>query len=269
MTNFLEKTIEIAKKAGQLTLEMASEKEVREKAPNDWVTNVDEASEKLIIEEIKKHFPDHGILAEESANNLDFGKYEYIWIIDPIDGTKNYTRDLPIYGISIALLHNTNFENSKNYQFISGELEVGVVHIPKLNETFSAEKGKGAFLNGSKIKVSDRKDITCSLMGTGFPTIDKERSMLYYNTAVKASAGIRRMGAASIDLCFVACGRFDGFWEFGLKPWDIAAGSLIISEAGGTVTDANGQSLDLFGQDIMATNTVLHPKMQKLFQSLD
>lgn len=263
-----------AKKAGQLILKESKKAiKVSEKGINDLVTNVDKASEILIIKEIQKQYPTHAIIAEESVEDAEtlaekFANSTHIWIIDPLDGTTNFAHKLPIYAISIAVFKTKKIEKSNNFEYLDGELIAGVVHAPALDETFYAEKGKGAFLNGKRIKVSDVKTIENGLTVTGFGPTHREANLPYFQRILKKSQAVRRLGAASLDLCYIACGRFDAYWEFGLKPWDIAAGALIIEEAGGRVTDSNGNLLDLFGADILATNKKLHSKMIKEFETL-
>lgn len=269
----LKEAIKITEKAGKLILKESKKSfKIDEKSLNDYVTSVDKAAEKLIIAEIEKKYPHHSILAEESFHKLkdpqSIYNAPYIWIIDPIDGTLNFTRGLPIYGVSIGIYQIKKLKSSKNYEFYEGELTAGVVHVPVLSETFSAEKGKGAFLNGKPIHVSDNKNMKKAVFATGFPPVNKESNLPYFETITKNAACIRRLGAASVDLAYVAAGRLDGFWEFGLKPWDIAAGALILAESGGRVTDTNGAELDLFGGDILATNGHIHKKTIELFAPL-
>ena len=270
----LDFAIQTAEKAGRLILKQEKEElQIEEKTNNnDLVTNVDKASEALIIKEIKKEYPSHAILAEESANlenqTKEYAKAKYIWIIDPIDGTTNFAHGLPLYAVSIGIFKIKQIKSSKNYDYLAGELIAGVVHAPRLKETFSAYKDKGAFLNGEKIHVSKRKKLRDCLTVTGFPCTNRERNLPYFQTMLSECRAIRRLGAASLDLCYIACGRFDGYWEFGLKPWDVAAGSLIIKEAGGRVTDSNNETLDLFGQDILATNELVHKEIINKFKKL-
>ena len=265
----LQKAIKIAEKAGKLILKESQETiHISEKGTNDFVTNVDQASEELIIAEIHKHFPDHAILAEESASTLTDTDAEYIWIIDPIDGTLNFTHAIPYYSVSIAVLKIQSSKHSKNYDYLSGELIAGVVHAPALGETFYAAKGKGAYFNGQKIQVSKAKTLKKSITATGFPSTNKEMNLPYYSKMLEKTQGIRRFGSAALDLCYIACGRLDIFWEFSLSPWDIAAGSLIVEEAGGSVSDTNGNMLDLFGKDILATNGKVHKATIASFKNL-
>lgn len=258
---FLNFAINTAKKAGALILEKSKKNIiVAEKAKNDLITNIDKASENLIIQEIQKNFPDHAIFAEESVNSKkSFNNAEYVWFIDPLDGTTNFVHGLPIYAVSIGLLKKNS---------IKGEILAGVVFAPVFNELFYAEKGKGAYLNGKKIKVSSVKKLADSMVVTGFPPTQKEINLPYLEIMIKKAQAVRRLGSAALDLCYTACGRFDGFWEFGLKPWDIAAGSLIVKEAGGKITDTNGNIINLFGADILASNKKIHKEMVRNFKKL-
>lgn len=270
----LDFAIDIAKEAGKLILKGAEEGfEVKEKHKNDFVTNVDHQSEKLLIDLIKAEFPNHSILAEEShfqdpEQAEELAESEYTWIIDPIDGTRNFTRGIPAYCVSIAVFQNQGYESSKNFEYISGEIIAGVVHAPALRETFSAAKNLGAKFNNKEIKVSAIKDLEHSIFATGFPPQHKERNLIYFNSMLQHTGALRRMGSAALDLAYLAAGRIDGFWEFGLHPWDIAAGALIVEEAGGSVTDTNGSELDLFGADIFASNGKIHQSSVDIFQKI-
>lgn len=228
---------------------------VQKKGPDDLVTEADIASEKQIIDTIRDRFPDHQILAEESG--LNKAKQSMCqWIIDPLDGTTNFAHRLPIFSVSIAFAVNS-------------EILIGIVLNPVSGELFSAIRGKGATLNGGSIKVSTQEAISESLLVTGFPYDSKMnliRLMLRFEKCMKASRGIRRLGSAALDLCFVACGRFDGFWEEGLKPWDTAAGYLIAREAGATVTDFSGAYYSLDKKEILATNGLIHTAMKTLME---
>jgi myo-inositol-1(or 4)-monophosphatase len=268
----LDHAKKIAKKAGKFIIK-ESEKgfRIEKKGINNLVTRIDKASEKLIIKEIKSKYPTHSIIAEESTKKLSkklFKDSKYIWIIDPLDGTTNFTHGVPIYAVSIAIFEKKSAESSKNFDYLSGELVAGVVYSPKTDEMFYASAGKGAYLNGKKIKVSNIKKIAESLTATGFGPVNRERNFPHFKVMLKKSQAGRRMGSASLDLCYIACGRFDGYWEFSLKPWDIAAGALIIKEAGGEVTDTNGNQLDLFGEDILASNGKIHKEMIRTFAKL-
>lgn len=270
----LDFTIKTAKQAGNLILKESKKGfKINLKSKNDLVTNIDKKSEAFIINKIKSEYPAYAILAEESTKSISnqtekYKNSKYIWIIDPLDGTTNFAHGLPVFAISIGLFKTTATESSKNFDYLSGELVLGVVHSPLLNETFYALKGKGSYLNGKKIKVSSIKNLEKSLLVTGFPPTHREINLPYFIKILNKAQAIRRLGAASIDLCYVACGRFDGYWEFGLKPWDIAAGALIIEEAGGHITDINGNLLDLFGAEILATNKKIHKEMIKEFEKV-
>jgi myo-inositol-1(or 4)-monophosphatase len=213
------------------------------------VTEYDNASEKNIIESIYKHFPDHAILAEESGAK---GKSPVTWIIDPLDGTVNFARNIPMFSISIAAA-------------IDGEIVSGVVYQPMTQELFVAEKGKGTYLNGKRIFVSKIKQVEKSMMATGFPyDVDKNPLKCIDRFAAMQAKGVplRRLGSAALDLSYVAAGRFDAFWEVGLNPWDMAAGKLLVEEAGGKVTHWTGAPHKIFGYDtLLATNGPLHEKM--------
>lgn len=221
---------------------------VNEKGRNDFVTEVDNQAEMIIIETLLKSFPDHAIYAEESGTQ---GDSDHEWIIDPLDGTTNYLHGFPQFAVSIALR-------------VRGTLDQAVVYDPVKQELFTASRGRGAFLNDRRIRVSRHKHLRGSLLGTGFPFKEQERLEDYLNTfraLFPESAGIRRAGAASLDLAYVACGRLDGFWEFGLMPWDIAAGSLLITEAGGFISDLSGSDKYFSSGDIIAGNTSIHSQL--------
>jgi myo-inositol-1(or 4)-monophosphatase len=223
--------------------------DVNSKGRNDFVSEVDKQAESIIIDHIHKAYPDHGILAEESGKQ---GNDAYQWIIDPLDGTTNFLHGFPQFAVSIALKH-------KNV------LEQAVVYDPLRQELFTASKGAGAQLNNRKIRVSKQLELEGALVGTGFPygNMDKlERYLDCFRKICPETAGIRRAGAASLDLAYVACGRLDAFWEFDLQEWDIAAGTLLILEAGGTVKDIDGDE-DLKSGSIVAGNLTIADKLQK------
>jgi myo-inositol-1(or 4)-monophosphatase len=202
---------------------------VTRKRHNDFVTEVDQAAEAAIIEVLRKAYPAHAILAEESGAD---GASEYEWIVDPLDGTTNFIHGFPQYAVSIALRHR-------------GVLEQAVVFDPGRNELFTATRGRGAFLNDRRVRVSKRAKLAESLIGTGFPFRDLahlDEYMTAFKAVTRETAGIRRAGAAALDLAYVAAGRLDGFWEIGLSPWDMAAGALLVLEAGGLVSDFDGES---------------------------
>lgn len=265
--------MKLAEKAGELILrESKKTLRIKHKGKNDLVTQADKAAEKLITTAIQKKFPEHGIIAEESflqKNLAEISRAPYVWIVDPLDGTTNFAHGLQLYSISIAVLKTSPAKQSKNFQYLRGELVAGVVFAPALNEIFYCEKGKGAFLNGRKIRISKTGRLANSFMVTGFPYTHQGINLPYFETMLPKCLAIRRLGSAALDMAYTAAGRFDGYWEFGLKPWDIAAGSLLVKEAGGRVTDTNGNILDLFGNDILATNNKIHKETIKLFNKIN
>jgi myo-inositol-1(or 4)-monophosphatase len=220
---------------------------------NNIVTEYDFKSEKAIIENIKKHFPNHDILAEESGLN-DKNKAEYKWIIDPLDGTVNFSHNLPIFSVSIAVEYK-------------GEIIVGVILHPLLNELFYATKGGGAFMNGKALSVSENDNFDWSILVTGFPYNVNENPRNCLNTftsIVSRGLPVRRLGSAALDLAYIAAGRFDGFWEANLKPWDVAAGYLLVCEAGGTVTQYDNSPYSIYKETILATNGKIHNTASKI-----
>ncbi|MFZ2631840.1 MAG: inositol monophosphatase family protein [Desulfosalsimonadaceae bacterium] len=228
---------------------------VQKKGPTDLVTEADVESERMIIQTIRLQFPDHEFMAEESGlSRTEPSPCQ--WIIDPLDGTTNFAHQIPLFCTSIAFSLN-------------GEVLVGVVLNPVSGELFTAVRGKGAFLNDNPIHVSEEKNISGSLLATGFPydvTQGIESTMDRLKNCLHAAQGIRRLGSAALDLCFVACGRFEGFWEENLKPWDTAAGFLIAEEAGARVTDFAGAPFTLDKREILATNCLIHQEMQLLLE---
>ncbi len=226
--------------------------EVVEKGRNEFVSQVDRLAEEAIIEVIREYHPDHSILAEESGES---GEHEYQWIIDPLDGTTNYLHGFPVFCVSIAVAHE-------------GQLEHGVVYDPLRQEVFTASRGQGAQLDGRRIRVSKRARMRHSLIATGFPYrmnkqfIDDYLAML--RAVIEESAGVRRPGSAALDLCYVAAGRVDGFWEIGLNVWDVAAGALMIREAGGRISDYRGTDKYLENGDVVAGNPKIYAALSKL-----
>lgn len=250
MDHFLEIAIEASKEAGQIMLERRGHPgKIDYKGRINLVTEVDLLCEKKIIEIIKDNFPDHSILAEEGGGTTTNSDYK--WIIDPIDGTTNFAHDFPLYCSSIALE-------------IKGEVLIGVVYVPVLDELFTAQKEKGAFLNNKKIQVSKSNTLRESMLATGFAYDVHETDMdnvIHFKNFLKQARAVRRPGSAAIDLCYVAAGRFDGFWEFNLYPWDVAAGVLLIQEAGGKVTGVAGKSYSIYSNNILASNGLVHRDM--------
>lgn len=262
-SDFLSTGIKAARLAGKLILDnlgKISKDDVSTKQASDFVTRVDKESEQLIIDTIKKVFPHHLFLAEESAKDIKTEGYywyepsdSYRWIIDPLDGTTNYIHGYPVFSVSIALVY-------------SGEIISGVIFDPPRNDLFTAEKGKGAFLNNRQIKVSAVNDLKHGLITTGFPF--RQKNMidpylhLFKNIFYRVS-DIRRAGSAALDLAYLAAGRCDGFFEIGLSPWDIAAGSILIKEAGGIITDFGGGADYLLSGNIVAGPPALHTEILK------
>ena len=248
---FIDLATQSALQAGDLLLGYFGKIDSYElKSPKSIVTEADTRSEELIIGKIKSFYPGHGFIAEESGENINDS--EFIWIIDPLDGTTNFAHAYPFFSISIALR-------------IDGVLELGVIYDPVTKELFSAEAGKGAFLNGKKISVSKVDDLEHSHLVTGFVYTHDwmvKKNLKHFENFIYKSQAVRRDGSAALDLCYVACGRFDGFWEMGLNPWDTAAGVLIVREAGGIVTDFSGIDFKLESVELLASNKILHDDMK-------
>lgn len=243
--------VEIARKAGDvIRAGYKSVNEIKLKNEIDLVTETDKKAEELILTEITGKFPEHKIIAEESKN--DVSSAEHMWIVDPLDGTTNFAHKLPIFSVSIAYLYQS-------------EIVLGVVYDPIADEMFSAEKNKGAYLNGEKIQVSNTIELKNSLMITGFPYDrfhNPDNNLDNFSRMTLKVRGIRRLGSAALDLCYIAAGRADGYWEIRLEAWDIAAGTLIAREAGAIVTNRFGNE-DVLKQSISVTaaNPFLHPKI--------
>jgi myo-inositol-1(or 4)-monophosphatase len=249
MASPLETAVAIAQEAGALIANYAERRPAIEiKGEQDLVTEADRASEALIIERLRSHFPSHGIVAEESGRHES--PSDYRWYVDPVDGTTNFAHGYPCYNVTLALEK-------------AGELICGVTFDPNRNELFSAEKGGGAYLNNRRISVSPAPRVEEALMSTGFPSRKRHENInvhFFYQLSIMTH-GIRRTGSAAIDLAYVACGRSDGFWEFGLNAWDMAAGVLLVREAGGRVTDMKGKDLSLAGPHLLATNSRIHDQV--------
>ena len=251
MNPMLNIAIRAARVAGDIIIRQIDHVQdlpVTKKSRNDFVTEVDRQAEMVIIETLHKSYPDHAILAEESGRQ---GDSPYLWIIDPLDGTTNYLHGFPQYAVSIALQHR-------------GELDQAVVYDPLRQELFTASRGGGTMLTNRRIRVSKQKHLEGALLGTGFPFKEQERLDKYldgFRVLFPMTAGIRRAGAASLDLAYVACGRLDGFWELGLKSWDMAAGALLIKEAGGLISDLDSKDTYLKSGDVVAANPEIHDEM--------
>ncbi|XZF15279.1 inositol monophosphatase family protein [Chitinophagaceae bacterium MMS25-I14] len=243
--------LEAAHAAGAVILEYfhGSFRVENKEGINNLVTEVDKLSETKIIDVIKKSFPHHTIISEEVGELLQESDYQ--WIIDPIDGTVNFAHHIPICCVSIAVKHKE-------------DLILGVVYNPMMDEFFFAEKDKGAFLNDEPIRVSEKKDFERACLVTGFPykwPNSQEHPIKVFERFILQGLPVRRLGSAAIDLCWVACGRFDGFWEYNLNSWDVAAGYLIVQEAGGKITNFQGDPYSVFDKETLATNGHIHNEM--------
>lgn len=253
--SFLNTAFEAAELAGTILSEHLTSdrrRQVDRKQRFDFVTEVDRQAEAAILDLLRRKHPEHHILAEESGG---YQKREgYVWVVDPLDGTKNFIHGFPIFAVSVALLHD-------------GEILLGVVHDPVRKEWFHAERGRGAYLNGAPIGVSETEDLSQCLLGTGFPFRAKHLSERYFSAFVELFhivSDFRRAGAAALDLAYLACARLDGFWEVTLNPWDIAAGTLLIEEAGGQVTDIWGGDTHLTCGHIVASNGIIHEHITRV-----
>ncbi len=224
---------------------------ISSKAPNDFVTEVDKAAENAIIDVLLQAYPGHGILAEESGSERGARDSDYVWIIDPLDGTTNFIHGFPVYAVSIALA-------------FKGQVQQAVVYDPSRNDLFFASKGRGAFLNDKRLRVSKRIRMNEALIGTGFPFRKGDNFKRYvkmFEAVMQNCAGLRRPGAAALDLCYVAAGYYDGFFETGLHPWDIAAGSLMITEAGGLIGNFTGEADFLYQREVVAGNPKIYGQL--------
>ena len=254
---YLETAVEIAREAGAL-LAHYFERHVpfEMKGEFDLVTEADRASERLVVEKLRLYFPTHTIIAEEGGGQT--GSSEYRWYVDPLDGTTNFAHSFPAFNVTLGLERG-------------GEVIAGVIYDPVRQEMFTAERGGGAYLNHRRIRVSSTRKLADSLASTGFPSRKRHHNInihFYYQLAM-ASHGVRRTGSAALDLAYVAAGRLDFFWEFGLKPWDQAAGTLLVSEAGGRISEMNGASHSVTASDhLLADNGVLHNEVLRMFQEI-
>ena len=253
----LNTAIKAARAAGSIINRAALDLEVLKigtKGPNDYVSEVDRAAEAAIIEILLEAYPGHAILAEESGREHGAKHSEYTWIIDPLDGTTNFLHGFPVYAVSIGLAFR-------------GKVEQAVVYDPTRNDLFFASKGRGAFLNDRRLRVSKRTRITDALIGTGFPFRKGDNFKRYvkmFEEVMQHCAGLRRPGAAALDLCYVAAGYYDGFFETGLNPWDVAAAIALVEESGGKITDWQGKLATIESRVIVAANEILHGQFLKL-----
>ena len=252
MASYLDISIDIAREAGALLMDYFGKVSYELKGDADLVTEADRASERLVVERLRAHFPDHSIVAEEGGGHESSS--EYCWYVDPVDGTTNFAHGFPVFNITLALAK-------------AGEMIAGVTFDPTRQELFAAEKGGGATLNGQKIAVSKATRLEDSLVSTGFPSRKRHHNVniyFYWEMAMRTH-GVRRAGSAAIDLAYVACGRFEAFWEFGLNSWDMAAGILLVEEAGGRCSDMRGGPKNLHGPSLIADNGGIHDEMVAVF----
>jgi len=252
LTRELEAALSAAKEAGEVLRKgFGWQHSVRYKGEVDLVTEVDEQAEQVIREILLGAFPAYGMLAEEGGALV--GEEDARWIVDPLDGTTNFAHGLPIFAVSIALER-------------AGEVVLGVIHDPIREEAYVAERGRGTTLNGEPIRVSDTDELIQALIATGFPydRAEMPEALELFERFAAITRGMRRLGSTALDLCYVAAGRLDGYYERGIWAWDIAAGGLILEEAGGKVTDYRGDELNLEGREIVASNGTLHPAMTEL-----
>ncbi|HEY2931383.1 MAG TPA: inositol monophosphatase family protein [Acidobacteriota bacterium] len=254
--NLLEVAAEAARLGGSvLESRFGQSMEIRTKSsPIDLVTEMDLKSERVIVDYITRHFPKHEVLAEENTYGEENRGGPYKWIIDPLDGTTNYAHGFPFYAVSIAVA-------------VLGELTAGVIYHPPLKELFAVVRGGGAELNGRKLHVSGTEQLGQALLVTGFPYDVRKpphTNLEYFVRFTKHARAVRRVGSAAMDLAYVAAGRFDGYWEITLQPWDMAAGILMVEEAGGRVSDVGGQAPDIYKREIVASNGMVHDEMLQL-----
>lgn len=254
----LEFTIQTARDAGRILAERFGRVslQVTHKGDIDLVTESDLAAERLIVERIRSYYPRHSILAEEAGTvTRDERPSDYKWIIDPLDGTTNYAHGYPCFCVSIALEHKS-------------EIIIGVIYDPIRDELFAAERGGGATLNGRRIRVSEIDDLNRALLCTGFPYDVRGRNNFarHFTNFIMTAQAVRRDGSAALDLAYVACGRFEGFWEEGLRPWDVAAGVLLVEEAGGRVSRYDGTPFNIYTPPIMSSNGLIHEAMMRVLQ---
>ena len=254
---FKELAVEAAQRAGKLLRENfgLAHDYAHKSSHVDLVTDCDHRSQSLIVSMIQGEYPHHQILSEEQLTRPQSTDSEYNWIIDPLDGTMNFVHGYPLFCVSIALEK-------------AGEVVLGVAYSPIMNELFLAQKGEGAFLNGNRIQVSRTQKLSESLLATGFPNLAGiQENVKHFLNFINKAQGIRRDGSAVLDLCYLACGRFDGFWELYLKPWDVAAGSLIIQEAGGAITDFRGNTFSIYSDETLASNGLIHREMVEVLKT--
>ncbi len=258
LDKILNSSISVAKEAGSFLkkeINNIKKQDIEVKGKNDFVTYVDKTAEEFIIKELNKLLPEAGIIAEESQQQI-IDKHQYHWIIDPLDGTTNYIHGIPLYSVSIAL--------TKNMQEL-----LGIVYEVNMDECFYAHINTHAFMNNKKIKVSDKSKLEDAFLVTGFPSIDYSKFDAYMEmlkSVMFSTQGVRRLGSAAVDIAYVACGRFDAFFEYNLNPWDVAGGTIIVKQAGGNVYDFSGGNNYLFGNEIVTSNKVLDNELFSLIK---
>ncbi len=253
--DYLTPMQELAREAGSLLMSFFGKVAIEYKGDVDLVTQADRSSEKMIVERIRKQWPEHDLIAEEGSRR-ETGS-DFRWYVDPLDGTTNFAHGYPVFCVSLALEYK-------------GERIAGVVYDPCRDEMFATEKGSGSTLNGQPIRVSNTARLAESLVATGFPSHKRHKNpnIHFYHQITLRSHGVRRAGSAALDLCCVACGRCDGYWELNLNSWDTAAGVLLVEEAGGKVTNFSGGPFSIDSREVLATNSLLHEEMLREFQQI-
>lgn len=258
MSDFMQVAVQAAKRAGEIQMEFMGRAKVELKSgPSDLVTEADRLCEKEVRAIIASAFPDHGFLGEE-GNEADAGSSGFRWLVDPIDGTTNYAHGVPLFAVSIGLEDKDG-------------LRLGVIYAPALGELYTAERGKGAFLNGEPIRVSDASNLEQSLLVTGFPHSSNPcelGNIGLFKAFTHRTRGVRRLGSAAINLAWVAAGRVDGFWEIGVNAWDVAAGAVLVAEAGGRTTEFSGHDYRLTSPQVIASNGRIHDAMMKVISEV-
>src|ERR1019366_8089971 len=256
MTDYLSAASEIAREAGALIAELSNQPlEIKYKRRSDLFTGAARRPEALIVGHLRQRFPDHAIVAEEGGNHQSSS--DYCWYVDPLDGTTNYAHGFPVYCVTLGLAYR-------------GEVVAGVFYDPTRNEMYRVERGAGAYVNDQRLHVSPIENLSESLVATGFPPFadNHDLNVQFYFRFTELSHGIRRAGSAALDLCWVAAGRYEGFWELKLNPWDKAAGTLVVTEAGGRISDVRGGDFNLLGDDVFASNGLVHGQMLEVFAAI-
>jgi myo-inositol-1(or 4)-monophosphatase len=253
--DFLTPMQDLAREAGSLLMSFFGKVSIEYKGDVDLVTEADRASEKMIVERIRKQWPGHDLIGEEGSRR-ETGS-DFRWYVDPLDGTTNFAHGYPVFCVCLALEYK-------------GERIAGAIYDPTRDEMFAAEKGSGALLNGRRARVSATRRLKEALVATGFPSHKRHKNpnIHFYHQITLRSHGVRRAGSAALDLCYVACGRYDAYWELNLNAWDTAAGVLLVEEAGGTVTNFSGGPFNIDSREVLGSNTVLHGELLREFQAI-